>query len=95
MKPLLILGIMTVVFFVGHVSAQQPAAPSPEDQLLMTTTKLRWLEQSRTQCENSLADIWGQASRLEMQVKQLQDDKQRLADELKTLKDSPRVPTTQ
>lgn len=65
-----ILVLVLITLFPVSLLAQQPAPPSPEDQLQMALMKLRWLEQSRTQCENSLADMWAQAQKLEAKLKQ-------------------------
>ena len=56
--------------------AQQPSPPSVEDQLQMALVKIRWLEQSRMTCENSLADIWSQAAKTEQKVKEQQQKRE-------------------
>ena len=90
MKQSLILAILFSSFFLElAIAQQQPPSASPEDQLQMVLAKARWLEQSRSVCENTLSDLWSQASKLEKQVQALTADKTQLQDELKTLKEKP------
>ena len=90
MKQILILAMLLNSFFLGPaIAQQQPPPASAEEQLQMVLAKARWLEQSRSACENTLADLWSQASKLEKHVQALTADKTQLQDELKALKEKP------
>ena len=79
--------VLLFAFAVPRVFAQQPAPPpSPEDQLQMALAKLRWVEQSRTQCENSLGDVIAQFGKIEAERTQL---KKQLEDAKGTKPDAP------
>ena len=43
-------------------------------------------------CRQSLSDIWARGNAFEAQVKHLQDEKQKLVDELKALKEPASAP---
>lgn len=74
MRRLFVLGCFILLGWIVMAFAQQSVPPpaSPEDQLQMALAKLRWLEQSRMQCENGLADMWAQAAKAEEKLKQQQ-----------------------
>lgn len=88
MLYVIFLVLLSVGLHVFPVSAQQPApqTSSPEDQLQMALAKLRWVEQSRTQCENSLGDVIAQFGKIEAERTQL---KKQLEDAKGTKPDAP------
>lgn len=85
---LLIACALLVSFWVLSGVAQQPAPPlSPQEQLDRVRLELVYADREHQMCRQSLSDIWARGNTLEAQMKQLQDEKQKLADELKALKE--------
>ena len=93
MKRCIALVLFAMTVCSRFAFAQQPPAPlTPQEHLDRARLELAYADREHTMCRQSLSDMWARGNTLEAQVKHLQDEKQKLVDELKALKEPASAP---
>jgi len=93
--PLLLLATFLVIG-LGSVVWPQPQMPpqvvSPDKQLKMLQRELRWERQQHAETKQALSDAWAQADELEVKVKQLQGELEKLKKDAGSVKEKADAP---